>query len=182
MTANQDSPLPEPYLALVLELLRERGEAQWLPVTGRSMAPLIWPGDQVQVTAEWQPAFRGDILTFLQAGQLTTHRLLRATNVGGQWVYVTKGDNQWQPDPPLNEVDIIGRVEAIRRGERVWGPNGRFWRWSNWYLTQLMLVQARLYPLFKPLTRWRPVHLLAALYRRLRLIPWWLLRTLTGRD
>jgi hypothetical protein len=66
MTANQDSPLPEPYLAVALELLRERGEAQWLPVTGSSMAPLIWPGDQVRVTADWQPATRGDILTFMQ--------------------------------------------------------------------------------------------------------------------
>jgi hypothetical protein len=112
---------------------------------------------------------------------LTTHRLLRATNVGGQWVYVTKGDNQWQPDPPLNEADIVGRVEAVRRGERVWGPNGRFWLWSNWYLTRLMLIQTRLYQLLYPLYRWAPLRFLAALYRRLRLIPWWLLRALTGR-
>ncbi|MFO7539054.1 MAG: S24/S26 family peptidase [Chloroflexota bacterium] len=181
MTSNQAPPLPEPYLKMALALLREQGEAQWLPVTGRSMVPLIWPGDQVRVTAAWQPAARGDILTFLQDGQLNTHRLLRSINVGGQWVYVTKGDNQWQPDPPLNEADIVGRVEAVRRGERSWGPNGRFWRWSNRYLTQRMFIQTRLYPLLHPFYHWLPLRLLAALYRRLRLLPWWLLRALTGR-
>jgi hypothetical protein len=176
--ADQEASLPESYLAVALELLRERGEAQWLPVTGRSMLPLIWPGDEVLVTAVGQPPARGHILTFMQDGQLTSHRLLRAIEVDGQRRYITKGDNQWQPDPPIDAVAVVGRVVAVRRGERVWEGNGRFWRWSNRYLTVLMGFQARLYPLFQPLRL--PLRPLTALYRRLRLLPWRLLRLLTG--
>lgn len=172
----KETQLPEPYLTTALTLLQEQGNAQWLPVTGRSMLPLIWPGDQVLVTAVWQPATRGDILTFMQDGQLNTHRLLRTTNVGGQQLYITKGDNLWQPDPPLLATAIIGRVEAMRRGKRVWGKNGRFWSLSNWYLTKQMRLQTAIYQQAKPL-RWL-LHPPAALYRRLRLVSWQFLRVL----
>ncbi len=181
MSTNDSLPLPEPYLTTALDLLRESGQAQWLPVTGRSMMPLIWPGDEVLVTADWQPATRGDILTFVQDGQLNTHRLLRITNVGGQMVYITKGDNSWLLDPPLGATAVIGRVIGVRRGKKVWSENGRLWRIGNWYFTRLMGPQVRRYQLAQPLRRVPPLRWLAALYRRLRLLPWWLLRRLTTR-
>jgi hypothetical protein len=183
--SDQNALLPKPYLTTALDLLRESGQAQWLPVTGRSMMPLIWPGDEVLVTADWQPAARGDILTFVQDGQLNTHRLLRMTNVGGQMVYTTKGDNLWQPDPPLAATAVIGRVIAVRRGQKVWSENdrwrGRLWRLGNRYFTRLMGPLVRLYQLAQPLRRVPPLRWLVALYRRLRLLPWWLFRRLTGR-
>lgn len=169
--ADYNNCLPESYLAVALDLLRESGQAQWLPVTGRSMMPLIWPGDEVLVSADWQPAARGDMLTFVQDGQLNTHRLLKMTNVGGQMVYTTKGDNLWQPDPPLTATAVIGRVIAVRRGKKVWSENGRLWRIGNWYFTRLMGPQIRFYQLAQPLRRVPPLRWLAALYRRLRLLP-----------
>lgn len=189
MATNDPPPLPESYLTAALALLRERGKAQWLPVTGRSMMPLIWPGDEVLVTAEWQPARRGEILTFVQNGQLNTHRLLRMTNVGGQMVYITKGDNLWQPDPPLAAAAVIGRVIAVRRGQKVWSGNGWsenglwrgfLWRVGNWYFTRLMGWQTALYAWLTPLRRIAPLRWLIRpfllLIRALRHLLWRLLR------
>jgi signal peptidase I len=186
---DQNASLPEPYLTTALDLLRHSGQAQWLPVTGRSMMPLIWPGDEVLVTADWQAAKRGDILTFLQDGQLNTHRLLRMTNVGGQMICTTKGDNLWQPDPPLAATAVIGQVIAVRRGKKVWSENGRWrgrlWRLGNLYLTHLMGWQTDLYAWLNPLRQIGPVRWLIRpfllLSRALRYLSWWLFRRLTGR-
>jgi hypothetical protein len=92
--------------------LRE-GREVWLQVNGWSMAPLLHPGDLVEVRAV--PASRirtGAVVVVWSDGGFLTHRVLRAG--AGSWVL--KGDHSLAPDAPLPQAALVGLAVRRERG------------------------------------------------------------------
>lgn len=88
----------------------------WLTVSGRSMAPLLHPGDQILLEPVTLAALRpGDILTVSTPHGLLTHRLRRASADG----LLLAGDRLLWPDPPCAQTAVVGRVIARRRHKKL---------------------------------------------------------------
>lgn len=79
-------------------------------VAGRSMTPVLEPGDDILVTPV--PAGDigiGDIITFLDESGPLTHRVVGEA----RGAFLTKGDFARAGDPPVASAAVIGR--AVRR-------------------------------------------------------------------
>jgi hypothetical protein len=96
---------------LVHCVARRRGEVR-LKVTGSSMLPVVWPGDEITVIrseyAELQP---GHIVLYRRKGGLTAHRI----ECIAQDQLITRGDSLLHSDMPVRPDEIVGRVVSILR-------------------------------------------------------------------
>lgn len=86
-----------------------------IPITGRSMVPLLREGDLILVEHNVSGIEPGDIILFRNHTGLVAHRLLVTLQDGERTTWVTKGDNLLQPDIHLGQGDLVGQVVAIRR-------------------------------------------------------------------
>ena len=77
-------------------------------IVGTSMLPTLAPGDIVLVRP-CRSLRPGDVVTFVLAGRLITHRLVRVTDEG----LVCRGDNRLRPDPRVAADALIGRVAEV---------------------------------------------------------------------
>lgn len=112
----------------------------WLPVTGTSMAPLLQPGDAVQVAPlrpTWQP---GEIVVFAHETHLTTHRLLHHYPHSLPPQCQTQGDNTWHPDPPWPASVCVGRVVTVRRKNQRLKLDTTYWHTLGYVLALTMRV------------------------------------------
>ncbi len=92
-------------------LLRS-GVAVRLPVSGRSMRPLVRAEGVVRVVpASWPPRLGEVILYRLASGRLVVHRVVRRAE---EQVW-TKGDAFLTEDSPVSASQLLGRVAAIER-------------------------------------------------------------------
>ena len=123
---------------LAVELLRSCGAAR-LPINGSSMLPSLWPGDILDVrrqnATEIQP---GHVVVFQRDSRLVAHRVVRRLDRNGSTLLITRGDRRWKPDAPVFPHQLLGRVEAVERGDRrfqpsltCWGRLGSFICWSD---------------------------------------------------
>jgi hypothetical protein len=108
-----------PYELAALELAGQaltRGERVRMTVNGQSMAPLLRPGDVVEVEPAAPEAFTpGEILLARRVGDFVLHRLILVSAEG----WVLKGDENSLPDPVLGRSAVLGRaVERERQGAR----------------------------------------------------------------
>ena len=112
-------------LQAALDIWKQTGHHQTIPIEGQSMLPLFREGDQVQVA--YGAAVRpGDVVAFRQQGKLIVHRLLRTCYKHGESpLFITKGDNALHLDPPLKRSDMLGRVIRVER-------KGRSMRLDTW--------------------------------------------------
>lgn len=108
--ARPRRPYAAPRLIQWAELgLQEAGHL-WLRVQGASMLPFLRAGDRLELRPlDARPPRPGDLLVFIQDGQLVVHRLLRRE--GDRCL--TAGDALDQPDPWLSSADILGRAVAL---------------------------------------------------------------------
>lgn len=83
------------------------------------MLPTIFPGDTLiieRVNAE--STDKGDIVLVGRDGRLFAHRLLDKHREAS--FLQTRGDSMPQPDPPVSECKLLGRVSfIIRRGRAI---------------------------------------------------------------
>lgn len=88
-----------------------------ITLAGTSMQPLIRKGrDVITILPPEEPFKVGDIVLFQRPdGVYVVHRIWR---IEGDQI-ITLGDNCENPDPPLKETQILGKVVRIRRGRRV---------------------------------------------------------------
>lgn len=93
----------------------EGAEPVRVTIQGGSMQPVYRSGDAVFVdpSRRSQPA-TGQVITFMQADGLMTHRVVRA----GAGHVLTKGDAVRSFDPPVPRGQILGTVIAHERGGR----------------------------------------------------------------
>ncbi len=138
-------PIPSRILEAALALWRQAEGEHFLPISGRSMLPLIREGDQILVSHGLAQAGRGDILVFRQGNQLVAHRMLSRNTADGASQFLTKGDNVLRPDPLVPAAEILGRVLLIRRGGRELSLDTPFWRRLGWLIAIIMLAWNKVY-------------------------------------
>ena len=86
----------------------------WIAARGDSMGRTIPTGASVLVAHDASPR-RGQLWAYCdEAGRVVVHRYRRHTSAG----HVLQGDTRVQPDPPVQDERLIGRVTAVRRRGR----------------------------------------------------------------
>ncbi|HEV2398386.1 MAG TPA: S24/S26 family peptidase [Candidatus Sulfotelmatobacter sp.] len=100
---------------LAAEVLRTNGNLR-LGVTGWSMFPAVWPGDTICVErAAINEICEGAVVLFSRDQRLFAHRVVKtATDPQGSYI-VTRGDAMRDPDAPVFENELLGRVTGILR-------------------------------------------------------------------
>ncbi len=119
------------YLALALQdncSPESPGKPLRIKVTGRSMSPLLRPGDFVYVQIILHDRLKlGDIVVFTLDQHLMTHRLVSASPHG----FRTKGDAALSADSYQDWSSLIGRVVSFEQNETIVPLDTRFWRGYN---------------------------------------------------
>jgi hypothetical protein len=156
-------------LTAALSVWGQAGRKHTIPITGRSMLPLIQDGDHVQVTHDLSDVQRGDVVVFQQGGKLIAHRVLHMRKEGSEALCITKGDSVPCFDAPVRAHEIIGRVVAVSRGNRCVSLDTPAWRKLGWLIAVGTLPGATLYSWARTQKR----HLRGSLpYRATRLLHW----------
>jgi len=80
-------------------------------VSGPSMTPTLMPGDVV-ITHDVRPdqIEVGDIVRFQQGPMYVLHRVLEVQAEAGQIIFITQGDFNNTPDPPVTADRLAGKV------------------------------------------------------------------------
>lgn len=142
MTSAGPSPSIASDPAVKARLFRQAAATKplWFVARGTSMGRTIPTGSSVLVAQFTRPR-RGQVWAYCdQAGGLVVHRYLRHTGAG----HVLQGDTRIHPDAPVQDAQLIGRVTAVRRGDRVHSVG-----WSNWCLgecqrrSRVLIARAR---------------------------------------
>lgn len=141
--ANQ-KPLQGAILEAALVVWGKAGGQRLIPITGRSMLPLIRDGDYVLVAHGCTGVRRGDVVVFRHRSKLFAHRVLAACEGIAGATFVTKGDNVPHFDPPIGNREIIGRVISIRRGRWHMPLDTGAWRIVGWLIAVSALAVEKL--------------------------------------
>ena len=150
------STLDRGYHQIALEMAAQNPEADpiRLKITSDSMQPCLRPGDVVVMSRlkTGVTPQRGDMIVFQQknsagSGLPLTHRLIDRSAAG----WITKGDFRLLPDAPVNPDAVLGKVIAIRRGERQINLSTPAWRlvcrllgWIHFLVGSLMASARKL--------------------------------------
>ncbi len=103
----------------IVEFWGQCGKQNFVPVSGRSMLPLLEPGDQLKVLHGQSHVDVGDVITFYKDDTFVAHRIMQIKTKQNRPVIISKGDNTPQFDPPLRLQEIVGRVIAVERNGRL---------------------------------------------------------------
>lgn len=96
---------------LIHSMVSSFGEVR-LKVTGSSMLPVVWPGDEIAVIrSEYAELLPGQIVLYHRNGAFTAHRVERIAHDH----LITRGDSLLVPDLPVEPDEIVGRVVSIFR-------------------------------------------------------------------
>jgi signal peptidase I len=103
---------------LASEILRSSGEVR-LRVVGWSMLPTVRPDDLLVINETNQKAVaKGDIVLFLRYRNLVAHRVIDKFDSSHGVQIITQGDGLPQPDLPVSESELLGKVTfVLRRGK-----------------------------------------------------------------
>ena len=132
---------------LLQDLIRSSGEGR-VRATGASMAPAIWPGDDLVIQRICGPLSLGDVVAFLRDGRLFIHRITRAS--AGATTITTQGDRLFVPDPPVSLDALIGLVTRVERAGRPVplkhnrGFSARLLRWASRFSDKPLFLLMRL--------------------------------------
>lgn len=101
-------------------------------VVGRSMWPLLQPGDRVSLRPIFGLPSLGTILVYAVADRLVVHRLVRIRRREGRLELVLKGDLSQSCDAPIELARVLGK--AVRNESRgfPWMVDHRFFRAVGW--------------------------------------------------
>ena len=78
-----------------------------------SMRPALDVGDIV-IVLKTDKIKKGDVIQYRSPEGFTiTHRVIDIKRMGGEIVYITKGDANEEPDPPVSRQQIVGKVIAV---------------------------------------------------------------------
>jgi signal peptidase I len=93
----------------------------YLPASGDSMYPFIQKRDICRfITVNPSQLTIGDIVLYHSlTGQLVAHRLVSTKELNGKRVLILKGDTNLGEDKPIEESQIIGRLDSIKRDDRI---------------------------------------------------------------
>jgi len=104
------------------EVLRSAGCLR-LRVMGWSMLPGVWPGDVLVIDrATSQQVSKGDIILFRRDRRLFVHRVVGKDGEHAGAAVLTRGDALLEPDPPVSNNDVLGKVSLILRNGQTIEP------------------------------------------------------------
>lgn len=132
-TKKQKINLIEIY-PIIKEKIDNGGTVQ-LPITGKSMRPLlVWGRDTVEIVKCDNPK-KGDIIFYLRDnGQFVLHRIIGTDENG----YILCGDNQWVKEYGIKDHNIIAVVRSItRKGKVVQVTNIPYRIYSNVWMAMM---------------------------------------------
>jgi hypothetical protein len=103
---------------LACEVLRSFGGLRF-SATGWSMLPAIWPGDTLMVErVSGDQVNIGEVVLVGRDGRLCAHRVISREENSGRPNWTTQGDAMPKPDSPVNESELLGRVNYVIRDGR----------------------------------------------------------------
>ncbi len=137
-------------LKAVGDILREevirRGRLNF-KVTGKSMAPLLRPGDMVtveRIRQRWR-LMPGDLVVLSNDGPVIVHHFLYWTLADGEIHLRTVGRNSKALDQLWPRRSLIGRVTLRERGQvNLEGPTAPLWLASSLFTAMGGIIQSRL--------------------------------------
>lgn len=88
---------------------------------------------------------RGDVIVFRRRGTLIAHRVLSIFESDTGSIFVTKGNNIPHFDPPLSNSEIVGRVLAVKRGNRYTSLDTVVWKILGWFIAVSTLSFVRIH-------------------------------------
>ena len=103
-------------MSLCLAMRLDLAPPVWLAARGTSMLPWRVAGCEMKIERVGPEPEIGTILVFRQGAKLYYHRVIGRIGAN-QWR--TKGDTLIDSDEPVSDGDIVGRITAVRRGNRV---------------------------------------------------------------
>ena len=134
-TPNTDpTPPPPALLEAAMDLWDQARGQHLIPITGRSMQPLIQDGDRVLVAHGIAGVRRGDVVVFRREGRLIAHRVLRIYHRQPGRVFITKGDGIRRFDPPVHAGEVLGRVLTVERNGWQMSLDTLSWHAAGWLI------------------------------------------------
>lgn len=122
---------PHTMIKLWEDLYHKKQEL-WLTVLSGSMMPLLQCGDKVLVQSVKPHDIRlGDIIVFKNSDKLETHRVIRKYSNSS---FLQKGDNA-MPAEIVTSKQLVGKVIAIKKGNRIIRFDGKIEKMINYILT-----------------------------------------------
>lgn len=123
----------------VFNLWKENNTRISIPISGRSMFPLIDDRDLVTIEeTSLSDIKKGDIIAFLNKGRFIVHRVIRTKSNGEGVFFCQKGDSSpfytW-----INGNEILGRIVEINSCSREINLKRFPWRFNNRCLALLGL-------------------------------------------
>lgn len=175
-TPASQASLSDTLLEATLNIWSQARRQHLIPITGRSMLPLIQEGDRVLVKHGCADVRRGDVIVFRHEGRLIAHRVLRLDRSPSEAIFITKGDHAVRCDPPVRAAKILGRVLTVQRDSRQMSLDTSLWRQAGRLIAVGMLAWTKLYawswPLWQSFGESRPHGLTAFLRWGGQLPPW----------
>jgi signal peptidase I len=150
----KDTSRGEAGAQLIAETVRAAGCAQFR-VLGGSMRPWLRGSDVVEVRKEpLERVRRGDVVAYARGGGLFVHRVIGKRTCDGRLVLITKGDAFCDPDAPIDERELLGRVVCATRGNRRIALDARGRRALGVLLARVSATMPHWYPRARALKRW----------------------------
>ena len=119
MTRSQSEAVATTAPALIAEVLQQFGEVR-VRVLGTSMLPAIGPRDVLLVRrCPMDRVAVGDVVLFAVGLRLFAHRVTEIGVVSAAPYLITKGDTHRQTDAPVSSRELLGRVVAVSKDDRV---------------------------------------------------------------
>jgi hypothetical protein len=125
LRTDQDSKLSAACCDLAVKVISRHGEVR-IKVSGWSMLPALWPGDEITVQrCELTQLKRGQIAVIHRDGKIAAHRV---KSIGPDHLII-RGDSLRVCDPPVCANEIAGQVVSVRRNGKDIDPRQTFWQW-----------------------------------------------------
>ncbi len=101
-------------------------------VHGGSMGPFIRDGDII-ITKRVDPKdmASGDIILYHRREKFCVHRIIRKSKENGKTVFFTKGDRLYHFDAPVDEKQILGKVIAVKKKNKIKNLTSKKWQMLN---------------------------------------------------
>lgn len=125
------------------KIIKKQLKKQPFPLisVGESMIPLLYPQDKVYLQSVVFSAIKvNDIVAFKKNGQLICHRVIYK----GKNYLIAKGDNGFQIDGKIKPKNILGKIEEVKRGGKIFNLNFLYLIQSTHYFEEIVKIKKKL--------------------------------------
>lgn len=113
----------------------------YFSICGYSMSPMLYPGAKVMVSPQVEPKriFIGDIvvITYPHCSNAVAHRVIFVRKRNGESFFLTKGDGNRSFDQFVGSDQILGKVVAIQKENRLINLSQTSWRVAGIFIAAI---------------------------------------------